>query len=125
MMRIDQTAPPGVVIAEGVGEITADDYKDSLIPAIEEASAGDAKLRLLLVLGPEFEGYEGGGALEDAKLGMQHWTSFERIGLVTDHEAYATLARALGFLMPGEVRTFPTADLSQARDWVGAGPTQG
>jgi hypothetical protein len=122
VIRVDHRGLPGVIVAEGVGEITADDYTDRLIPAIENASKqGAGKLRLLLVLGPDFEGYEGGAALEDAKLGIHHWSSFERIGLVTDHEGYATAAKALGFLMPGEVRTFPVARLDEAREWVGAG----
>jgi hypothetical protein len=124
MMRIEQSDLPGVIVAEGVGEITASDYTDRLIPAIEAAAqSGASKLRMLLVLGPDFEGYEGGAAVEDAKLGIHHWTSFERIGLVTDHEGYATAARGLGFLMPGDIRTFPVAALDEAREWVGVEST--
>jgi hypothetical protein len=123
MIQIETGSPEGVVVATAIGRVSASDYTENLIPALDKARADADKLRLLLVLGPDFEGYEGEAALEDAKLGIHNWTSFDRIGLVTDHEAYATLAKAMGFLMPGEVRAFPVADLAAARAWVGSGPT--
>jgi hypothetical protein len=124
MIEIESGSPEGVVVATASGRVTASDYAERLIPALEPARTGSDKLRMLLVLGPDFEGYEGEAALEDAKLGIDHWTSFDRIGLVTDHEAYATLTKAIGFLMPGEVRSFHVADLDEARRWVTSGTTE-
>ena len=42
------------------------------------------KVRIVYVLGPEFEEYEGDAMWEDAKLGMHHMFDFERVGVVTD-----------------------------------------
>jgi SpoIIAA-like len=107
MIDIETGEKPNVIVAKASGTVTADDYASILIPAIEQASAAGEKLRFLFVLGPGFDGYEGAAALDD-----------ERIGLVTDHEAYRGLAKAFGFLMPGEVRVFTLAGRADAEDWI-------
>jgi hypothetical protein len=120
MIQIDESAPAGVVIAEASGRVTAGDYAELLMPAIETAAASAERIRFLYVLGADFDGYEGGAAMDDARLGIEHWSSFERIALVTDHDAYRGFARVFGFLMPGEVRVYPLADVSEARSWITA-----
>ena len=42
------------------------------------------KVRLLYHLSEDFESFSAGAAWDDAKLGLQHWTSFERMAVVTD-----------------------------------------
>jgi hypothetical protein len=37
---------------------------------------------------------------------------------VTDVEWLGTATKAMGFMMPGEVRVFPNAELEAARDWL-------
>jgi hypothetical protein len=120
MIRILEGASTRVVVAEASGKVTAEDYESVLIPAVEGASADGVKLRFLYVLGTEFEGYEGAAALDDAKMGMHFWASFDRIGLVTDHDVIAGLAKALGFLMPGEFKVFPLSERTAAEEWVAA-----
>ena len=120
MIQIDDSAPEGVVIAEASGRVTARDYSEMLMPAIERAASSAEKIRFLYVLGADFDGYEGEAAMDDARLGIEHWSSFERIALVSDHDAYRGLAHVFGFLMPGEVRVFPLEDVSQARSWITA-----
>jgi hypothetical protein len=110
--------PSNVVAAQATGHVTAEDYETILMPAVGEAAASKDKIRLLYVLGDGFEGYDIGAAVDDARMGMHHWASFDRIGLVTDHAAYGSLAKAFGFMMPGEVRVFPASALEDAKAWV-------
>ncbi|MGZ5417747.1 MAG: STAS/SEC14 domain-containing protein [Nocardioides sp.] len=42
------------------------------MPAVNEATAEHGKVRLLYVLGPEFDEYEEDAAWEDLKLGVRH-----------------------------------------------------
>jgi SpoIIAA-like len=90
-----------------------------LMPAIERAAAS-AEIRFLYIFAADFAGYEGEAAMEDPRLGIEHWSSLERIALVTDHDAYRGLAHVFGFLMPGEVRVHPLEDVSEARSWITA-----
>jgi hypothetical protein len=120
LIKIDESAPAGVVIAEANGRVTAQDYSEVLMPAIERAAASAEKIRFLYMFAADFAGYEGEAAMEDARLGIEHWSSFERIALVTDHDAYRGLAHVFGFLMPGEVRVYSLEDVSEARSWITA-----
>ena len=120
MIHIDETAPDGVVIAKASGKATARDYSEVLMPDIEGEASSTEKIRFLCMFAEDFAGYEREAAMEDAQLGIGHWSSFERIGLVTDNDAYRGLARVFGFLMPGEVRVFDLEDVAEARSWITA-----
>jgi hypothetical protein len=118
MIELEPDLPAHVVVATAHDTVDGHDYDDVLVPAVEAATAGDAKARLLYVLADDFEGYTASAALDDTRIGVQHWGDFERIGLVSDHQAYRGLVRSMGFLIPGEVRVFSLDDLDRARDWL-------
>jgi hypothetical protein len=111
--------PSKIIIARASGTVTADDYERVLMPAVSAAAGNGDKMRLVYVLGEDFDGFEVSAALDDAKLGLQHWSDFERIAVVTDREPYRGLIKAFGFLIPGEVRVFDLADLDAAEAWIG------
>jgi SpoIIAA-like len=118
MIRLIEGLPANVVGFEAVGELEATDYKAVLDPAIDAALAAHDKIRFLYVLGNEFDGYSGGAMWEDAKVGISHWSKWEKIALVTDHTAYVDGIKAFSWMMPGEVKVFSTANLDEARTWV-------
>ena len=118
MIRLIDGLPDGVVGFEGVGHIDAGDYKSTLDPAINAALESHDKIRLLYVLGDEFEGYSGGAMWEDTRLGMTHWSKWERVAVVTDHGAMRDTVNAFGWMVPGDVKTFALADLDAAKAWL-------
>lgn len=118
MIEVVSGLPDNVVGLNAIGTVSADDYESVVIPAIEAASKDGQKARFLFVLGPGFDGYAAEAALDDAKMGMHHWSDFERVALVTDHGMYRSLVKAFGFLMPGKVKVFDVASLEEAKTWV-------
>lgn len=120
MIEIDSDTPDHVVIATATGSVSADDYEERLIPAVDRALEDGASARLLFVLADAFTGYEAGAARDDASFGMHHWGDFARIGLVSDHEAWRVAFKAMAFLMPGKARVFALADEDDARAWITA-----
>ena len=64
--------PVGVLGLEAVDDVEKEDYEDVVVPAIEAAVAEHGKVRLVYVLGPEFDDYEGEAVWEDLKLGTRH-----------------------------------------------------
>lgn len=118
MIELIPGLPDGVVGLKALGEVEDDDYEDVIIPAVDAALEGRDKVRLLYVLGPEFEEYEGDAMWEDAKLGMHHMFDFERVGVVTDVTWIARGVRWFGFTIPGKVKVFPMADLDAAKTWI-------
>jgi len=107
-----------VVAVKAVGRVTAEDYRDVLVPAVQRAAAGGQKARLLLDLGEGFEGYDAGAMFADAGLGMGHLGSFERMAIVTDTEWVSRAINLFGPLIPGDVRVFPSAESAVARSWI-------
>ncbi|MFL5841667.1 MAG: STAS/SEC14 domain-containing protein [Thermoleophilaceae bacterium] len=112
MIRLLGHMPPGVLGLEAIDDVEEEDYEKVILPAVNEALAEHGKLRLVYLLGPEFDDYEGGGVWEDLKIGARHPASFERVAIVTDARWAGPAIKIFTVLMPGQARAFP---LSGAR----------
>jgi SpoIIAA-like len=113
--------PAGTIGFRATGELTADDYRDVLVPAMK-AAAESGSLRAVFVIGPEYEGFDLGAAKEDLKglapLALEHRDAWKRVAAVTDVQWLAKAVETFRWLMPGEVRVFALEDLEQAKEWV-------
>jgi SpoIIAA-like len=118
MIRLLRDMPDGVLGLEAVDDVEREDYENVVVPAIEQAISRHGKVRLLYVLGPEFDDYEGGAAWEDLKLGVKHPTRFERIAVVTDARWARPAMKVFSVLWPGKARAFPLAERSAATSWA-------
>ncbi|HEY3486140.1 MAG TPA: STAS/SEC14 domain-containing protein [Ilumatobacteraceae bacterium] len=118
MMRLLPDLPDVVIGIEATGEVDDDDYDDVLRPAIEDRLSRHDKVRLLYVLGEEFEGYDDDALWEDAKLGARFFTSFDRIAVVTDATWVRRSVKFLGWMIPGEVKHFPLGERDAATTWI-------
>ena len=108
--------PPGVIGFEASGKLRAEDYRDTLLPALQRAAAG-GEVRIVIVI-PKFEGFSGGAMWQDLKMGVEHWSAWKRIALVTDIEWMVHGTEWFGWMTPGEVRHFPLADRDAAVEWA-------
>jgi hypothetical protein len=118
MIKLLSDLPDDVVGIEAVGRIETSDYETVLDPAVEAALQGHEKIRLLYVLGEEFEGYSAGASWEDLKLGVEHWSKWERIAVVTDKGWIRDGVRMFGWMLPGAVKVFETGAREEAIAWV-------
>ena len=118
MIELISDLPDDVLGIEARGEVTGEDYEQVLIPAVERHLERRSKIRLLYVLGSEFGGYSAAAIWDDAKIGMEHPFSWERIAVVTDDDGYRRLVRGFGFMVPGKVKVFDVAELDAARAWI-------
>jgi hypothetical protein len=109
--------PNNVVGFEAVGEIHSDDYKTTLLPAIE-AAADAGPIRFVYVVGDRFEGYSTGASWQDAKLGMQHHGKWHRFAVVTNVDWVRHLANAFGWMMPGDFKQFELDQRDAAITWT-------
>ncbi len=117
--------PTNVLGFSGTGHITRQDYETVVIPAVEEAFKRHGTLRTYFQIDHDFEGFGPGAMWEDFKVGMEHFTHWERIAVVTDVDWIRNAVKGFGFLMPGEVRVFSLTDADKARAWIidSAAPT--
>lgn len=118
MIEIVESFPGNVVGVRAKGEVTRKDYLQVLIPAIDKALKKNKKVRLYYELGSQFTGIDFGAEWEDFKLGIEHLSRWERAAVVTDVAWIRHAVGAFRLLMPGEIRVFGTAQMSEARKWI-------
>ena len=121
MIEMLKGFPDGVVAAIAKGRVTKSDYEDVLIPAIEEAFRRRERVRCYYELGREFLGMDPGAVWEDFWVGFGHLAGWEGIAIVTDVDWVRLAINVLRFLVPGEIRIFPTSEAAEAWRWIAAG----
>src|SRR5688500_2256965 len=55
MIKVLSDMPVGVLGLEAIDDVEEEDYRNVLVPAVEAAIAEHGKVRLVYVLGPEFD----------------------------------------------------------------------
>jgi hypothetical protein len=117
MLRILSHMPPGTVGVEAVGTVTEDDYRQVLAPALADALQR-REVRLLYVLGEEFDSFSRGAAWADTKLWAKNLKDWERVAVVSDADWLEHAVSVFGWLVPGQVRVFETDEVDEAKAWL-------
>ncbi len=110
--------PAGVIGFEAEGKIRAEDFRDVVIPALEEAAKA-GEVRFLMVM-REFDGMSGGALWQDLKVALEHLRAWKRIALVTDIAWMTHMIALFGWMIPGDSRAFSIGHLDEAMAWVAA-----
>jgi hypothetical protein len=113
--------PAPVVGLRVSGDVTREDYERVLLPAVASMREDHDKIRLLYVLGDDFDGYSAGAIWEDAKLGAHSLLAWDRIAVVTDADWMRHLIAAFGWMMPGEIKVVGMSGEGEARAWITEG----
>ena len=113
--------PPGTLGFRATGEIEREDYDEVLAPQLKRALEAGGGLRTLYVI-DDLEEIEPGALWADSTLGVdlgiRHHGEWVRSAIVTDIEWMARATKLFAWMIPGEARVFPLAELEQAKAWV-------
>jgi hypothetical protein len=116
-----QDMPPGTLGFRATGEIERSDYADVLVPELHAAVEAGNGLRTLYVI-EDLDEIEPSALWDDSKLGLdlgvRHHSAWVRSAIVTDIEWMARATRMFLWMIPGEARVFPVAELEAAKAWV-------
>jgi len=110
--------PRDVVAVRAVGIITAEDYRETLLPLVEEKLSEHDTLKLLFVMGDDYATFTGDAAWEDTKFDLKHLRDFSRIAVVTDVVWVTRTMKIFAPVMPYTLQVFPMADLEEAKSWI-------
>ena len=110
--------PDDVIAFDAKGLITAQDYRNTLVPLVKTKLKAHDKLKLLFVVGDWFDGYSAGALWDDARFGVSHFTTFSKMALVSDVEWVRHSAKLFGPLMPTEVMVFHNSEIADAKSWI-------
>jgi SpoIIAA-like len=112
--------PPGTMGFRVRGEVEREDYDDVLSPELERALAA-GPLRTLYVI-ETLDKIEPAALWADTRLGfdlgVRHRDAWVRSAIVTDIDWMVRATKLFAWMIPGEVRVFPLAELDQAKSWV-------
>jgi hypothetical protein len=117
--------PPGTLGFRASGTITRDEYKERILAPIRQALEAGGRLNILFVMSGDL-GFELGALWEDLKaagsLGLEHRSSWGRMGVVSGKDWVRQAVAAFGWLTPGEIRVFDPDATDAATEWLAAAP---
>jgi hypothetical protein len=120
IQRLDDM-PPGTLGFRAAGEIEREDYDEVLAPELRRAVEAGGGLRTLYVI-EDLDEIEPGALWADSKLGfnlgVRHHNAWVRSAIVTDIGWMVRATKLFAWMVPGEARVFPLAELEQAKAWV-------
>ena len=118
MIKLIPNLPDLVLGIRAEGKVTSGDYRSVLVPAVKEKLTKNPKIRLLYHLGDDFESYEPAAMWEDAKMGLQHFSAWEKAAIITDVGWVRIMSRCFGLIIPGQVKVFNNNEQEEAERWV-------
>ena len=117
--------PPGTIGFRVDGDVEREDYREVLAPELRAAMESGQGLRTLYLM-EDLDELEPGAMWEDAKLGfdmgVRHRGEWVRSAIVTDIEWMVRATKMFAWMIPGESRVFPVAELDEAKRWVAGDP---
>jgi SpoIIAA-like len=120
MIELLPDMPKGVTGVRVSGRIEGDELR-KFKPTAEKMLNTD-ELRIVEVIGSDYEGISPGGLFEDLKLAfgtvLPHHSSFKRIAVVSDKAWVAHTLHAVSWLIPGELAIFKLDELDKAKEWA-------
>lgn len=118
MFKFIEGLPPNVMAIEATGEVTGEDYRNTLIPKAEAMISKSRPIKMLYIIGKDFTGYRLEALWDDGVFGIKHWYDFSHIAVVADHAWLRTMVSMFRPFFHGQVRLFRLADFPAAKDWI-------
>jgi hypothetical protein len=120
MIEMLSEMPKGVTGVRVSGRVGGDELR-GFKPAIEEMLKTD-EIRIVEIIGPDYEGFGPGGLFEDLKIAFgtvwPHHAAFKRIAVVSDKPWVAHTLHAVSWMIPGELAIFKLDELDRAKEWA-------
>ena len=118
MITILPKSHDNIIGIEAEGKVTDHDYKDIIIPAIDDMLRRHDRGNFLYYLGPDFTGFELSALWDDMQYAAGHHERFDKIALVGGPAWVNWTSRMFGHFVDSHVRVFDAKELDKAWDWV-------
>lgn len=110
--------PTNIVGFKAIGEITEQDFSETVLPKVKELIEKTGQLNYLLVLETSLNNFTIGVWMKDVMMGIKHITKWKKAAIVSDVGAVRNFTDFFSYLMPGEFRGFEHKDLEKAIEWL-------
>ncbi len=118
MIEVISGLPAYVAGFKATGKVTSDDYQKIIYPHVDSIAKAFGKINYLLVIETPLSNYSAGAWIDDALLGLKHFTKWRKLAIVSPSDGIKKFTDVFGKLIPGETKGFKTIDLALAKEWV-------
>ena len=118
MIELIKNLPANVLGIETEGEISKEDYDRVVVPKMNELANRQGEINYLVVLKTSVAEFGAGVWWDDFKLAIKHFTKWNKIAIVTDHDSIKTITNLFSFAFPGDPRGFKLSEYDEAVKWV-------
>jgi stage II sporulation SpoAA-like protein len=125
MLQRIPDVPDGIDALAAIGTLTRQDYEQSIEPILDEARRSSRRIRLLVQLGPEYDGYTAGAAWEKTANAFRSPSLLRLLdgyAVVTDLHWLHEWTHVMGFLLPFPLRVFGNDERDEAIAWLSTLP---
>jgi hypothetical protein len=117
MLKKITNVPAGIDALKAVGTISKEDYEQVVETLLDEAQQQDCRIRLLMQVGPEYQGFTPGVVWEKMNA-LRFLHLLNGYALVTDIGWIRESIKLAGFLLPRPLRVFSNDERDKAIDWL-------
>lgn len=110
--------PSNVAAFRAWGEVTEEDFRTVLMPAVNSLVEKTGELNYMLVLDTSVKNFTAAAWRQDVLLGLKNITKWKRAAIVSDSDGINIFTDIFSVLVPGEFRGFYHEQLNVAIDWV-------
>jgi hypothetical protein len=117
MLQILPESQDHLLGVKATGKFTNQDYKEFLLPRLETLIKEYGRVRVLVYLEEDFQGWETEAILSDP-LGQEHKNKLEKIAVVGGSWWLSLELKLITPFLAGEVRHFSRSELPEAWTWI-------
>lgn len=121
MISIISEAPKNIAAFTATGEVIKEDFDNIVMPYVKAVVEKEGELNYLLNIETDLSNFSMGAWLQDALLGIQNLTKWNRAAIVTDKKGVQIFTEIFSKIMPGEFKAFDKDDLQTAIQWASTG----
>ncbi len=118
MITVLNDVGPRVAAFEASGEVTGEEYKRIVVPHIDNIAKQHDKVSFLLLLNTDIGNYDLSAWMKDIGVGFKYFSQWDRLAVVSDQDWLNKLSEVMGYVIPGNVKSFKRSELTQAKEWV-------
>jgi hypothetical protein len=110
--------PPNVAGFRASGEVTKDDFEQVIFPEVKKHTALSGKVNFVFYVDTPLKNFSMGAWIRDIWLGMKQFGAWRKVAIISDVEKIRNFTDGISFLLPGEYKGFPVAQLNDAIRWA-------
>jgi hypothetical protein len=110
--------PDNIAGFRASGEVTAEDFKNIVLPVVNDVINRTGKLNYIMVIETPLRNFTIGAWWQDALLGLKKSAHWERVAILAESEEIKKFTDAFSYISPGEFKGFAIDELAKAVAWI-------